>query len=718
MLGRGSSALRGVFLAAGAVLAFGGSHAPHAAGMRCFDNLPVSEEVRAGQGAALIEAGFLDVTRPPYRADPTGATDAAPALQRAITDGYEQNLVVHVPKGTYLVGTPLVARQVENFQGCGASNRKHGNQIVGAAAGDSYPVLKAKAGAFIAVPLLTLRFEGSLGAARHYAALVRGLTIDMGANPRGHGLSLEGAQLCAIEDVLIRGDFDVGITGLPGSGGSTTNVKVVGGTVGIRQRGYRPTPSLQGVQLLNQRHYGIELVDARGGMVVAGFRIEGSGEAGVRIAGPDNPTQPRRNLVMADGQFRLSGPAILGAGNAVFLRNIYARTSVIVANGAVPVLPGRAGVWTRVTEFATTDGAPLVIDGVARTGPFRSGIAPVAAPPGNLLARHAWDPARMPSWFNTPTLDIRDFGATPDFHEDDDAPAINRALADSARAGHPAYVPRGRFNVRQPIEVPAGAAMLGSSYTNSIIYADERWQPTSPTALLRTEDAEGGVLLMDFAANGQEPAPCNAQTANNMLLFHGRTSNLLLRDVQINRREWWQGQIYGQTVGLLSGHAGGRIYNMPFDFRESTVAACEHHLIRIDGTSHPLAIYQADAEGALNDPQVLIRNAANVTVYGFKFENSAQDSELLRILDSRNIAVLGGSGNYAGAKPFVRVDGSRDVTITALARQGTVTGPNILEDGIVRMGPTNKITTYKKGRAVPFGELKPPGFPYPQAPQL
>ena len=44
---------------------------------------------------------------------------------------------------------------------------------------------------------------------------------------------------------------------------------------------------------------------------------------------------------------------------------------------------------------------------------------------------------------------------------------------------------------------------------------------------------------------------------------------------------------------------------MPFDFRESTVAACEHHLIRIDGTAHPLAIYQADAEGALNDPQVL-----------------------------------------------------------------------------------------------------------------
>ncbi len=192
--GRLSIVLRGAILAVAGLLSPGGSHVTHAAGLRCFDNLPVRGEVRAGQGDALIAAGHLDVTRPPYRADRTGLTDAAPALQRAITDGYEQDLVVHLPKGTYLVGAPLVPRQIENFAGCGASNRKHGNQIVGDATGGGYPVLKAKAGAFVGVPLLTMRFEGSLGAARHYVSLVRGLTIDMGANPCGHGLSLEGAR--------------------------------------------------------------------------------------------------------------------------------------------------------------------------------------------------------------------------------------------------------------------------------------------------------------------------------------------------------------------------------------------------------------------------------------------------------------------------------------------------------------------------------------------
>ena len=67
----------------------------------------------------------------------------------------------------------------------------------------------------------------------------------------------------------------------------------------------------------------------------------------------------------------------------------------------------------------------------------------------------------------------------------------------------PVYIPRGRFNVRQTIEVPAGAAMIGASYTNSIIYADESWQPAAQTALMRTADAVGNIFLMDF--RGERP---------------------------------------------------------------------------------------------------------------------------------------------------------------------------------------------------------------------
>ena len=128
---------------------------------------------------------------------------------------------------------------------------------------------------------------------RHYVSLIRGFTIDMGNNPTGNGLSLEGAQLCSIEDIIIKGNFNIGITSLPGSGGSTTNVKVIGGNIGIRQNVYRPTPSIQGVELLNQKKFGIELADARGGIIVAGFKIEGSGSGGRAYLDKATPARTR-----------------------------------------------------------------------------------------------------------------------------------------------------------------------------------------------------------------------------------------------------------------------------------------------------------------------------------------------------------------------------------------------------------------------------------------
>jgi hypothetical protein len=691
--------------------------------MRCFDNLPVSAAVRSGQGNTLIGAGFIDVTKAPYKADRTGVKNAAPAIQRAITDGYNMSLVVYVPKGTYLIGAPLVARQKEGFGACGGSNRKHGNILIGDTTGGSFPVLRAKNGAFFGKTMITMLFVGADGvtpgdAGRHYVSLIRGFTIDMGNNPSGNGLSLEGAQLTTIEDMVIRGNFNVGITSLPGSGGSTTNVKVIGGNIGIRQNVYRPTPSIQGVELLNQKQFGIEFATARGGIIVAGFKIQGSGQAGVRISKGDSRSHPQRNLVMADGSFNLAVPAISGSGNALYLRNVYAKAPTIVANAGIGGLVGNASAWTKVVEYAVTDSVPIVVNGQLLSPEFKGSISTVSAPPSNLIALHAWDPARVPTWFNTPTLDIRTYGATADKHDDDDAPAINNALRDSVTQQRPVYVPRGRFNVRQPIEVPAGASMLGASYTNSIIYADESWKPTAPTALMRTADAVGNVFLMDFAVNGHEPAPRNAQTANNMHIFHGRASNMLLRDVQINRREWWKGQENRQTVALFSGNAGGRVYNLAFDFHEGGVPIGEHHMFRIEGTTNPLAIYQPNTEGAMNDPQVMIKNASNVTWYGFKYENTSGDHQLLHIVGSDNVGILGGSGNYTSGKPFVVVNGSSNVTVTSLARQGTITGGNVFEDGAQRVGATKKITTYKKGDAKLFGEMNPPAFPYPGLPAL
>lgn len=701
-----------------------GAHDAYAAGLRCYDNPPLSSvpsTISNGQGD-LLSAGYIDITLPPYNADNTGTTDAAGALQDAIDDAYVYSFTVWVPKGTYLIGSPIVAVQQEGFGGCGASNRKFINVVMGDASGGTFPVLKARDNTFKGVPMIKFMFEGD-DATRHYGSIFRGFELDMGNNPNGWGLRMEGAQLCSIEDLLITGNFDTGIFNLPGSGGSTTGVTVIGGRVGIRQDQYRPTPSLHGIVLKDQSQYGIRLDKARGGLIIVGFQIENSGQAGVFIPGVDSSGFPQRNLIMVDGTFDLSAPAVKGDENTMHLRNIYAKTATIVDNGPVGSLSGDANAWTRVGEYATSGryGTALFVDGQNRgtQTDLATDVAPVAAPPANLVRMHAPDPARMPSYFNTGVLDIRDYGATADQHGDDDAPAINTALADSAVHGIPAFVPRGRFNVSQPVKVPLGASMIGVSFGNSMIYADENWLPTSQTAVLRTEDGVGNVLFMDFATVVHEPATSKGmENTRNMYCFHGRSSNMLLRNMIPDRKEYWAGgeQLWGQTVAYFSGNAGGRVYNLALDFHERTTSQGKlpHHMFAVVGTHHPLAFYQPNTESSANDPQVIIEDAENVTWYALKYEATSGSRELLEIRNSRNIAVLGGSGNYSmdGSRTMVRVKNSTGVVISLIVRQGTG-GDALLKDGSVTIPADKKISTYRIGTVKTFGSLNPPDFPYP-----
>lgn len=713
-----------LMLALGAFTGLGGpASLARAAALRCYENPPLASvpaNIREGQGA-LLGAGYLDVTKAPYNADKSGARDAADALQQAIKDGYRFSFTVYVPKGTYLLTKPIVAEQLKDFGGCGMSNRKYINVVVGDTTGGEFPVLRAKDNAFAGKTLIAFVFTGPSGteAPRHYGSIFRGFTIDMGNNPEATALSMPGAQLCAIEDVRIEGTFDTGIHNLPGSGGSSSGVTIVGGNVGIKQDEYRPTPSVHGLVLQDQKQYGIQLDGARGGLIVVGFAIKGSGQAGVNIPRQDSASHPSRNLVLADGSFELSGPAVNGVENSMHLRNVYAKTATIVNNGALGKLAGNASGWTRVGLYAVSGkfGTPLSIDGkdLGSNAAHQQGVEPVNAPPERLVGLHVWDPAKVPTYFNTDVLDIRDYGATPDKHDDDDATAINQALKDSTERKQPVFVPRGRFNVRQPVEVPLGASMIGASFGKSMIYADESWKPSSQTAVMRTEDGVGNVFLMDFATVVHQPAAAHdLLAANNMYGFHGRASNMLLRDVIPDRKDYWAkgDQRWAQTVAYFSGNAGGRVYNLALDYHESDRPAGEHYMFAVDGTTHPLAFYQPNTESTANDPQVIIRKARNVSWYALKFEAVNGNRELLHIDDSDNVAILGGSGNYNVTTTMVRVQRSTNVVVSLLARQGQG-GQSLLQDGDVTVPPHKKITTFSKGTPRAFGELDPPDFPYP-----
>lgn len=176
-------------------------------------------------------AGFIDPTRPPYSASADGVTDATDALQRAINDAYTYRMVTWLPPGAHF----KVSRGLKCVQdGRPPAMRAYGYQIVGASGGVR-PIIQLEDHSDVVGGVLLyfqLVVNGTASPPSHYSAGLRGVDIDMGNNPTVSGVSMSAAQLSSIEDVRITGQsFLAGVVGLPGSGGFTANLHVIGGQV-------------------------------------------------------------------------------------------------------------------------------------------------------------------------------------------------------------------------------------------------------------------------------------------------------------------------------------------------------------------------------------------------------------------------------------------------------------------------------------------------------
>jgi hypothetical protein len=72
--------------------------------------LPMVESPPPGLGnRKLAEIGAVDVTAPPFRADPNGKIDSTRVLQEAIEFARDHRMIVFFPAGTYLVSDTLQA---------------------------------------------------------------------------------------------------------------------------------------------------------------------------------------------------------------------------------------------------------------------------------------------------------------------------------------------------------------------------------------------------------------------------------------------------------------------------------------------------------------------------------------------------------------------------------------------------------------------------------
>lgn len=343
---------------------------------------PITDEV-GGVNAAVLPLGLMqplarfglvDVTRPPFSADPTGVEDSTSSIQRAVDWARANYAVVFLPVGDYKVTDTIFAQQVTRRMATGhvpgqvvsldgshgtthdfildgvssryVPNYMRGEQALTRSGRRATLVLPPRTPGFTdrSLPKYVVHYQftnpsGDAEPNAQYNSVFMGIDIRIDEGNFGAvGIRLRGAQGSGLEDVTVfAGDALVGVAGGCGSGAMHSNVTVVGGDYGLDLRQSQPAATVSALQLRGQRcaalvYEGFETLTVVGARVadqqlqancsavIAGFnltRILGSGPCALPLLDPQ-PQQTNAaiagSMIFTDASFDLSSD---GSSNCI-----------------------------------------------------------------------------------------------------------------------------------------------------------------------------------------------------------------------------------------------------------------------------------------------------------------------------------------------------------------------------------------------------------------
>lgn len=637
----------------------------------------------------LAKMGYVDVTKGPFRADPTGQDDCTAALQEAINFARDHQLVCFFPPGTYRISDTLecIQQLYQRTNGRVFGGNRFPNMLVGSRRGARRPqILLAPSSPGFSDPARPKyvvhfwargylnpttadRVSDGLGPESEQPnismnQMLVGVDITVGEGNGGAiALRHQAAEGSAIEDCTIDVTHGfVGIQGGIGSGGSSANVTVIGGRIGLDFTGYlsgtQPTPAITGFTLRGQTETAIRST-SRQALVAAGLRIVSDGCAGPLITVPSNLSANTGELSLVDSVLEFSDaaraayPTRIGVSSesGVYLNNVYVRNATLVTTDGArrTSLPGNPGGWVHVKEYAhsavprTNQGIelsyPVYVDG--KSVQDVRDVETDATPPADLQSRHLWR-ADFPTFEAPGAANVKDapYAAKGDGVSDDTA-ALQRAIDESEIV----FLPRGCYRTSQPLELKPRTKLIGVGQHLSLImplptgaFADA----AKPAPLVRTADTADADCIVAFvglyAASDVPGATALHWRCGGTSVFRGaEIDSLSTHGFAPAPRGQEPPARRTAPFTTVSGHGGGNWYN----YRGARIV--------VDGAQGPLHFYQFSPQQVTNE----LRGARNVDIYATKFEGSRP---MLVVTDCDHIRLFGHGGNgkaLAGESLFV-----------------------------------------------------------------
>jgi len=706
-----------------------------------------SEVVATGRAAVaqyedghLAALGFLDATKAPYNADPSGQIDATAAIQQAVDDARDAQRVCLLPPGRYLVSDTIqgvigvVHWDDWPYEGhadpwvAEASFHYPCVLMGGRGAGRPTIALRDNAPGFgdpdNPKPVLyfwarSMQSFGSRDPNKpqpniNFNQKILHVDVELGrGNPGAIGVDHRGAEGATVEDVRIdaAGAF-AGIRHAPGSGGAMHGVTVLGGRYGLYLPGTQPSPLVSDATLRGQSEAAI-FYRSRGPLTVVGADIDG---AGIRVEGPWAPWDGSLSVVDSIVRIR-HGDAAIVSNRSVVLDNVWFENAPVVARlaGHAPVA-GDAGGWTHVDRY---------VAGATVSFPKRFGVAPRPdavwvdrkpldepilqetqmreGPPSDLISRHRLP--RFPDWQAETTINVREapYRAKGDGETDD-----TRALQAAIDERDVVFLPKGKYRLSRPLRLGANTTLLGVSNLLTVLAplpgAESFNNPDAPQPLIDTVD---DVNAQTRLAMVKLELPATNPCVYALRWRAGRRS--VVRNVYPIRTVWHpHATAHGIPMVRIEGSGGGRWYTQTLLGWWSQGPDYHHLLVR--GTREPLRFYHLQPQHARCDAMVEWSDVQNVDVFSMKTEG---DYTAVWMRHCRNVRLFGYGGIHSPRPgwPILRIDDSQDLGLANICPQvpwgphygalGTTYNPStwfLLMDGSFTLTGTGQFAWYQLGR--------------------